>query len=155
MRYKEFKKAIENWRRKYSYAAEVEFGDFHTFVKVGVDEVLYTIAHISNIYIFVLETKWDYAAKIEYQARAELFDILVCLAKTPPIDRKDEKRFIIPLPGLVTSDNKQQYLTNANDTFFASRRNSKVRQTWKEEHLKFVPEIYRQFAIEFYEDREY
>ena len=93
--------------------------------------------------------------KIEEHARGELLDILVELAKTPPEEREEEKRFILPLPELATTDGKQQYLTHADGTFFASRRNSQLRQTWKEEHLKFVPEIYRQFAEEFDEGKEY
>lgn len=58
------------------------------------------------------------------------------------------KRFIVPLPGLVTTDGQQQYLTNKGGTWFASRRDENLRQTWKEEHLVYVPEIYRQFAVD-------
>ena len=61
----------------------------------------------------------------------------------------EEEMFIIPLPGLVTTDGKQQYLTHRDNTFFACRREKELRQIWKEEHLKFVPEVYRQFAVEF------
>lgn len=58
------------------------------------------------------------------------------------------KRFIVPLPGLVTTDGQQQYLTNKGGTWFASRRDEKLRQTWKEEHLGYIPEVYRQFAVD-------
>lgn len=58
------------------------------------------------------------------------------------------KRFIVPLPGLVTTDGQQQYLTNKGGTWFASRRDGNLRQTWKEEHLGYIPEIYRQFAVD-------
>lgn len=58
------------------------------------------------------------------------------------------KRFIVPLPGLVTTDGQQQYLTNKGGTWFASRRCADLRQTWKKEHLDYVPEIYRQFAVD-------
>lgn len=58
------------------------------------------------------------------------------------------KRFIVPLPGLVTNDGQQQYLTNRAGKWFACRRRGDLRQTWKEEHLDYVPEIYRQFAVE-------
>lgn len=68
-------------------------------------------------------------------------------ATTPPKEREDEKRYIIPLPHLVTSDGEQQYLTHSGD-FFACRRDKKLRQTWKEEHLKYIPEEYRKYAIE-------
>ena len=58
------------------------------------------------------------------------------------------KRFIVPLPGLVTNDGQQQYLTNKKGKWFACRRRSDLRQTWKEEHLGYIPEIYRQFAVD-------
>lgn len=154
MKYKEFKKAVEDWGRKYNYAAEVTMGGFYTFIKVGAGNDAFIAAHVSNIYMFILETNWNYSTKITTHARGELFDILVELAKTPPEDRKDKKRFIIPLPGLVTTDWEQQYLSHKNGSFFASRRDSKLRQIWKEEHLKYIPEIYRQFAVEFDEDKE-
>lgn len=154
MRHKEFKEKAGAWGRKYGYAIRVIFDDFHTHVEVGVDEASYVAAHISNIFEFALETKWDYYTKITNHARSELFDILVEFAKTPLEDRKDEKRFIIPLPELVTTDGKQQYLTT-NGSFFASRRDKDLRQIWREEHLKYVPEIYRQFAEEFDEEKKY
>ena len=151
MTYKEFEEQVEVWGRKHGYATRVIFEDFNTYIEVGTGNDAFIVAHVSNIYMFTLETRWNYSTKIRIQARGELFDILVDLAKTPPGDRKDEKRFIIPLPGLVTTDGKQQYLTK-NISYFASRRDKKVRQTWKEEHLKHVPEIYRQFAVEFDEE---
>lgn len=62
--------------------------------------------------------------------------------------RKVEKRYIVPLPNLKTSDGEQQYLTHKDNTFFVSRRNEDLRQTWKEEHLKHIPEEYRKYAVE-------
>lgn len=50
--------------------------------------------------------------------------------------------------GLVTNDGQQQYLTKRKGKWFACRRHGKLRQTWKEEHLEYIPEIYRQFAVE-------
>lgn len=58
------------------------------------------------------------------------------------------KRFIVPLPGLVTTDGKQQYLTNKGGTWFASRRVESLRQTWKWEHLDYIPEVYKKFAVD-------
>lgn len=58
------------------------------------------------------------------------------------------KRFIVPLPGLVTNDGQQQYLTNRKGKWFACRRRGDLRQTWKEEHLDYILEIYRQFAVD-------
>lgn len=64
------------------------------------------------------------------------------------------KRFIVPLPGLVTTDGQQQYLTNKGGTWFASRRDESLRQTWKWEHLGYIPEVYRQFAVELEDLKE-
>lgn len=58
------------------------------------------------------------------------------------------KRFIVPLPGLVTTDGQQQYLTNRGGRWFACRRQEDLRQTWKWEHLNYIPEFYRQFAVD-------
>lgn len=69
------------------------------------------------------------------------------LAETPPGEREEEKRYIIPLPHLVTTDGEQQYLTH-NGSFFASRRDKTLRQTWKEKDLVHVPEEYRKYAVE-------
>lgn len=57
-------------------------------------------------------------------------------------------RYIIPLPHLKTTDGQQQYLTQKSKFWFASRRRESLRQTWKEEHLKFIPIEYRQYAVE-------
>lgn len=64
------------------------------------------------------------------------------------------KRFIVPLPGLVTNEGEQQYLTNRGGKWFACRRVKSLRQTWKEEHLNYVPEVYRQFAVEVEDSEE-
>ena len=100
MRYKEFKEEIEDWGRKHRYATEVTIEDSHTFVKVGVHEASYIVAHISTRYTFVLGTNWDYVMKIEECARGELFDILVELARTPIEERKEEKKYYVKLPWL-------------------------------------------------------
>ena len=66
--------------------------------------------------------------------------------------KKAEKRFVVPLPNLKTSDGEQQYLTHADNTFFASRRDKDLRQTWKEEHLRYIPDEYRGYAVEMGEE---
>ena len=155
MRYLEFKKEIEDWGRKYNYTTEVTMGDFGVYLKVELDGELRFISTIGDVDRFALDTNWTCFEEIEEHARGELFDILVELAKTPPEDRKDETRFIIPLPGLVTTDGRQQYLTHKDCKFFACRRDETLRQTWKEKHLEHIPKFYRQFAVEFDEKKEY
>ena len=95
-------------------------------------------------------TLWSDGYNTEISLNYELDFINACieLGQTPPADRKDEKRFMIPLPWLVTTDGKTQYLTNKDGYFFASRKNKKLKQTWTEEELQQIPEQYRQYANE-------
>lgn len=71
----------------------------------------------------------------------------IAFAETPLEDRGMEARFIIPLPRLKTTDGKKQYLTQKGKYWFACRRNHNLRQTWKEEHLQYVPVEYRKYAV--------
>lgn len=114
-----------------------------------------TVAYINLNTRFEINTGyWAFKNLLAEDEKEKVYVLLTKLAETDPEDREDEKRFIIPLPGLVTTDGKQQYLSHKGN-FFASRRDEELRQTWKEEHLKFVPEVYRQFAVEFDEEKEY
>lgn len=83
-------------------------------------------------------------------ADIKMIKAAIAYAKTPLEDRESEKekRYIIPLPGLMTTDGEQQLLTYKNGHFFASRRNEVLRQTWKEKHLCHVPYQYRGYAVE-------
>lgn len=86
-------------------------------------------------------------ARLKENLKIELFDLLCEFAKAPVEERGEEKRYIIPLPRLVTTDGEQQYLTHKNG-FFACRRKKNLRQIWKEENLVHVPEEYRKYAVE-------
>lgn len=77
----------------------------------------------------------------------EVIKAAIALAETPLGEREEEKIYIIPLPHLVTSDGKKQYLTQLG-TFFACRRDKTLIQTWEEKDLVHVPEEYRGFAVE-------
>lgn len=79
----------------------------------------------------------------------------IAFAETPPDERGMETRYIVPLPRLKTTDGEQQYLTQKGKNWFACWRTPSLRQTWKEEHLKYVPEEYRKYAVEFDEEKEY
>ena len=148
MKYKEFKEKVEAWGRKYNYETEVEIKCNYVYVKTKFAMLFKRVARIRADLTWAIDTDWNSFTDIKEDARVELLSIILQLAKTPIEERKDEKRFIIPLHGLITTDGKQQYLSQDYD-FFASRRNKNLKQTWKEEHLKYVPEIYRQFAVEF------
>lgn len=75
------------------------------------------------------------------------------LAETPLAEREEEKRYIVPLPYLKTSNGEQLFLTHQGH-FFPCRRIKSLRQTWKEKDLIHIPEEYRGFAIEIVEVEE-
>lgn len=79
----------------------------------------------------------------------------IAFAETPPDERGMETRYIIPLPRLKTTNGEQQYLTQKGKNWFACRRTPSLRQTWKEEHLQYIPEEYRKYAVELDEEKEY
>lgn len=94
---------------------------------------------------FVFESVFE---ELDPNKRHKLLDAFIDFAHTSFPDREEGKRYIIPLPELVTTDGEQQYLTQKGKHWFAGRRNEELRQTWKEEHLKYVPELYRGFKVE-------
>lgn len=80
--------------------------------------------------------------------RDKIINAFMELMNTPPEEWCEPKRYIFPLPGLTTTDGEQQYLTQKGDHWFACRRNKDLRQTWKEEHIKWIPEEYRHLKTE-------
>ncbi|WP_322630542.1 hypothetical protein [Aedoeadaptatus coxii] len=80
--------------------------------------------------------------------RDKIINGFVELMNTPPEEWYEPKRYIFPLPGLTTTDGEQQYLTQRGKHWFACRRNKDLRQTWKEEHIKWIPKEYRHLKTE-------
>ncbi|CAC9931719.1 hypothetical protein PEPNEM18_01057 [Aedoeadaptatus nemausensis] len=80
--------------------------------------------------------------------RDKIINGFIELMNTPPEEWCKPKRYIFPLPGLTTTDGEQQYLTQEGKHWFACRRNKDLRQTWKEEHIKWIPEEYRHLKVE-------
>lgn len=150
MRIDELVKRLEVIERKHDLHFEVRTYIFETeiFMKFADKDESVMIARISERETNALETMYANFLLLEDDIRAELFDIFAEYAKTPPDEREEEKRFIVTLPGLVTTDGKQQYLTHKGGYFFASRRKKNLRQTWKEKDLIYVPEVYRKYAVE-------
>ncbi len=134
MKYKEFKKIADN----------AGYGPIR-------DSTEYRIEHKNvNNSISISKESTNLIFIENELCRPQDFEVIkaaIALAKTPLEEREEEKRYIIPLPHLVTTDGEQQFLTHKG-SFFASRRDKKLRQTWKEEHLKYVPEEYRKYAVE-------
>lgn len=83
--------------------------------------------------------------------RDKIIGAFVELMNTSPKEWHESKRYIFPLPGLTTTDGEQQYLTQKGKHWFACRRNKDLRQTWKEEHVKWIPEEYRHLKVEYSE----
>ena len=66
-----------------------------------------------------------------------------------PFEKRGEVKvnyYKIPLPNLFTTNEQQQYLTFKGDTYFASKFNEKLKQTFDEEELERVPKFYRDLA---------
>ncbi|MDU2116025.1 MAG: hypothetical protein E7E84_06715 [Peptoniphilus lacydonensis] len=78
----------------------------------------------------------------------------IAFAETPPDERGMETRYIVPLPRLKTTDGEQQYLTQKGKNWFACRRTPSLRQTWKKEHLQYIPDEYRQYAVEVADEQK-
>ncbi|RDF91102.1 hypothetical protein DQM23_08245 [Lacticaseibacillus paracasei] len=59
-----------------------------------------------------------------------------------------EKRYLVELDGLVTTDNAQQYLTKKNGKWFACRRMPGMHQDFTDEELNKAPEWAQQLDRE-------
>lgn len=67
-----------------------------------------------------------------------------------PFEKRGEVKvnyYKIPLPNLFTTNEQQQYLTFKDDTYFASKFNEKLKQTFNEQELEDVPKFYRELAV--------
>lgn len=143
MKIEELKKAIDSIGFDNGVNLKVTEDIYSFYIKSEIK----TLAVIDKSEKYLINTYYHNFLELEEELRQTLFDIIYKFASTPISDREEEKRYIIPLPHLVTTDGEQQYLTHSG-SFFASRRDKKLRQTWKEEHLKYVPEEYRKYAVE-------
>lgn len=153
MTYKEFEEKVKEWGEKYNYNVVVEKNISDDSIGIMLKDKPCCIVH--KLERFVMDLMWIAYKELPENERNDLFKIVTEFSATKIKDREDEKQFIIPLPVLVTTDGKRQYLTYNDCKFFASIRDKTLRQTWGEEHLESVPEFYRQFAVEFYEWQEY
>ena len=65
-----------------------------------------------------------------------------------------EKKYLVELDGLVTTDGAKQYLTKKNGKWFASRRMSGLHQDFTDEELNGAPEWAQQLNREEVTDDE-
>lgn len=143
MKVSEFKKAIDNLSSYHGENLKVTDDNCDFYIESDTE----ILAAINKSEKCLINTNYQGFLELEEGLRQALFDVIYKFASTSIPEREDEKRYIIPLPHLVTTDGEQQYLTH-NGGFFASRRDKELRQTWKEEHLKHIPEEYRNYAVE-------
>ena len=106
---------------------------------------------VANVYVNMVGLWYcheSYFDKLEPHKRHKLLDAIIEYSYTPVIDREEEKRYIFPLPGLITTDGDQQYLTQKGGHWFACRRKKNLRQTWTEKEIVWIPEEYRHLKTE-------
>lgn len=151
MRIDELKKELKSIGEKHNIHFKVAQEFPRTFIAMDSIEGKKIITRVDNEAENLLDTSYIHFEYLKDEIRAELFNLFIEYAKTPISERKEEKRFIVPLPGLVTTDGEQQYLTYKEEHFFACRRTVIFRQTWKEKDLEYIPEEYRQYAVELSE----
>ena len=94
---------------------------------------------------FVFESAFE---ELDPYKRNKLLNSFIDFANTPFDEREEEKRYIFPLPGLITTDGEQQYLTQKGTHWFACRRKKNLRQTWTEKEIVWIPEEYRHLKTE-------
>lgn len=143
MKISEFKQAIDSIGFYNNMDLKVTEDSFDFCIEHGTR----TLATVSKVKTCLIDMGYVGFGELTEALRQDLLDVMYKFASTPIPEREEEKRYIIPLPHLVTTDGEQQYLTH-NGGFFASRRDKELRQTWKEEHLKHIPEEYRKYAVE-------
>lgn len=143
MKNSEFKQAIKYMGVKYDIDLEIIEDGYDLCIKRGTTP----LASVSKSTTYLVIAGYAMYEKLEERLRRDLLNAMYELASTPLAERKEEKRYIIPLPHLINIAGEQQYLTHSG-SFFAARRDKGLRQTRKEEHLKYIPEEYRKYAVE-------
>ena len=110
------------------YIKNIEFSYWSTFAAAAID---------GHDFLIYKETSKDF------------FNLLTHYSLTPLEERGEFNisLYKIPLKHLITTDGKQQYLTFKDGTYFASKFNKKLKQTFNEEELEHVPKFYRNLAV--------
>lgn len=110
-----------------------------------------------NVYTIFMEQKF-FIGHIAFKEHRYNFleelphETLVLLSQymLTPFEKRGEVEvayYRIPLPNLFTTNEQQQYLTFKDGTYFASKFNEKLKQTFNEEELEDVPKFYRDLAV--------
>lgn len=92
-------------------------------------------------------TKWLHDNDDETNRQREFSLATLVTLGIDAVEVEKEKLYTIPLKGLITTDGHQQYLTGKVGRYFASRRNSSLKQTFTQTEIdNNVPACYREWA---------
>lgn len=143
---------------KYKELERNALRSLYTIRRIGANTVIERerILYNRTDRIIIDETREDKITISMLASNPNDFEFLtsaLAYAETPLDERQDEKRYIVPLPNLTTSNGEQLFLTHQGN-FFPHVRNTGLRQTWKEKDLIHIPEEYRDFAVEIVEVEE-
>lgn len=124
---------------------ELLFSDIHYFKhELGVTEfVEWTPELAESVYSFVIS-----AMRQLVNGFCSLPDTLERISKALEEATKKETMYEILLPCLKTTDGDYQYLSYKNKKWFASRKNTWLKQRFTETELNvLVPKFYRELAV--------
>ena len=143
---------------KYKELERVAVRSLYTIRRIGVNTVIERENLLYNrtdriIISEIREKKITISMLASNPNDFEFLTSALAYAETPLDERQEEKKFIVPLPHLTTSNGEQLFLTHQGN-FFPHVRNTGLRQTWKEKDLIHIPEEYRDFAVEIVEVKE-
>lgn len=115
---------------------------------IYLDRVIHDMENTIEISRIYINRIWVNNSGYTNDADMNMLEGAMAYVKTPLEDRGDPKIYIVPLPGLVTTDGEQQYVTKRGSYWFASRRQMHLKQTWREGSLYEIPKEYRDYAVE-------
>ena len=111
-----FKKAIEEWCRKWNLEAVIEEDGYWTVIRSRRrDSQLIIVAMIYNKKPYVFNLSYGGTMDLEHETRKELSEIITKFASTMPVYRKDnEKKYLLRFRSIGLE--KYRYLNYDKDT---------------------------------------
>lgn len=146
--YKTFQEKIAKCGESVDKSVQIHYENATVYVLFDCN----VVCRVSMSNVGGIETNCPYFLMLPWEIKQRILHWCVRLSLTPPNQRVEPTRYIIPLPRLVTSDGQQQYVTQKGKDWFACRRDMNLIQTWKKEHLQDVPEEYRKYAVRVSEE---
>lgn len=125
------------------YENEAAAQAYDCFIEIPFDALLF----------FHVDTDIDAASQLDVEVLAKVEAIVSLFLMTPEEARgiheatHSEKKYIIPMPGLQTSNGGQQFLSEKDGNYFSCKRTEDLHQVFTEDELNTeVPEVYCEFA---------